>query len=195
MAKHEGHLAELRVRCHPPIGRDREDRTHSRVSTNGTATANTAVSDRLLVVARPSLPIREWVQPSGRRKPLLLLANTDVLHVRVEVDEYNSWQIRPESQAWAAFRVAKRSEIPLTFVRIEPLVIPGRFQPGNTIGGSHSRVLQLIYKVRRSALKVRVGQRVDVRIEGTMSQNTSGRARLVDSDAKSFGTSASSPRF
>ncbi len=55
--------------------------------------------------------------------------------------------------------------MPLTFVRVEPLVVPKRSLSGGVSERVDTRVLELIYSVSPELLNATVGQQVDVFIE------------------------------
>ena len=56
-------------------------------------------------------------------------------------------------------------QVPLTFVRVEPLVVPKRSLSGGVSERVDTRVLELIYSVSPNDLHATVGQQVDVFIE------------------------------
>ncbi|MDR4472557.1 MAG: hypothetical protein MRJ92_07865 [Nitrospira sp.] len=55
--------------------------------------------------------------------------------------------------------------IPLTFVRIEPYIVPKKSLTGENTERVDTRVLQVIYRFERSAFPVYTGQQVDVFID------------------------------
>src|SRR6185436_8548510 len=97
--------------------------------------------------------------------PLIVLGDTRRMHVRVDVDENDAWRIRPDAAAEASLRGNSSLKTPLTFVRIEPYVIPKRSLTGESTERVDTRVLQVLYKFPRAALPVYVGQQMDVFIE------------------------------
>jgi HlyD family secretion protein len=68
------------------------------------------------------------------------------------------------------------TKIPLTFVRIEPYVVPKKSLTGENTERVDTRVLQIIYRFDRPAFPIYAGQQVDVFIERRASNNTE-RAR------------------
>ncbi len=115
-------------------------------------------------VLQVNIRIGEFAQSGRLSTPLMLLGGTSTLHVRVDVDEHESWRVarRP-----ARFYVRGNKDIngPLTFVRFEPYVIPKRSLTGESTERVDTRVLQIVYAFDPSKLPVFVGQQVDVYIE------------------------------
>lgn len=110
--------------------------------------------------------VGEFAQTGTLATPLMLVGNTDTLHVRVDVDENDAWRIKPGARA----RVSLRGNPQIltddtTFVRVEPFVIPKRSLTGDSTERVDTRVLQIVYAFPRKALNAYVGQQVDVRIE------------------------------
>jgi multidrug resistance efflux pump len=63
---------------------------------------------------------------------LMVLGNSGNLHVRVDIDEADIPRFRPGEQATAYLRGEGRLEVPLQFVRVEPMVVPKRSLTGET---------------------------------------------------------------
>lgn len=101
--------------------------------------------------------------PTGA--PLVVLGATDVLHVRVDVDENDAWRFKPGAAAVGFVRGNSGLSTKLEFVRIEPFVIPKRSLTGASQERVDTRVMQVLYSFPRSALPVYVGQQMDVLVE------------------------------
>lgn len=112
-----------------------------------------------------NIRIGEFAQSGRLSTPLMLLGGTSTLHVRVDVDEHESWRVRPDRPARFYVRGNKDINGPLTFVRFEPYVIPKRSLTGESTERVDTRVLQIVYAFDPSKLPVFVGQQVDVYIE------------------------------
>lgn len=97
--------------------------------------------------------------------PLILFGSLAKWHVRVDVDENDAWRVRPEAPATAYVRGNRDLETPLTYVRIEPYVVPKRSLTGDATERVDTRVLQIIYAFDRGRMPVYVGQQMDVYIE------------------------------
>ncbi len=93
---------------------------------------------------------------------LMVLGVTDPLHVRVEIDESEIPRFHQGTAAYAAVRGRADQQVPLNFVRAEPLVVPKRSLSGGVSERVDTRVLELIYSVSPRELEATVGQQVDV---------------------------------
>jgi hypothetical protein len=99
------------------------------------------------------------------------MGNLHPLHVRVNVDEEDVPRLRLHAPARGKVRGdLSQEEIPLTFVRLEPYVVPKTSLTGQNTERVDTRVAQVIYAldpqnhlVREN--KVLVGQLVDVFID------------------------------
>lgn len=96
---------------------------------------------------------------------LIVLGNMDRLHVRVDIDEYDIPRFDNGAPAMAKLRGDPRQEFPLSFVRIEPYVVPKRSLTGDNTERVDTRVLQVIYSLAPGENRVYVGQQMDVFIE------------------------------
>jgi HlyD family secretion protein len=98
---------------------------------------------------------------------LIVLGDIDNLHVRVDIDEHDIPRCNPHAKAVAKLRGDPSVEFPLTFVRVEPYVIPKRSLTGDNTERVDTRVLQVIYALEKSTANqaVFVGQQMDVFIE------------------------------
>jgi hypothetical protein len=92
----------------------------------------------------------------------MTMGSIDPLHVRVDIDEAESWRVRPDSPAVARLRGNPAISVALTFVRFEPYVLPKRSLTGDTAERVDTRVLQAIYAFAPSDFPAFVGQQVDV---------------------------------
>ena len=95
----------------------------------------------------------------------MTLGDDKVLHVRVDVDENDAWRLKTDRPAVAFVRGNRDLSTPLTFVRVEPEVIPKKSLTGDSAERVDTRVLQVIYRFDPKVLPVFVGQQMDVFIE------------------------------
>lgn len=93
---------------------------------------------------------------------LILLGNTKRLHVRVDIDEHDIPRFVPGAKAEAMLRGFPRRKFPLTFVRVEPYVIPKKSLTGDNRERVDTRVLQVIYEIDAGRTPLYVGQQMDV---------------------------------
>lgn len=110
----------------------------------------------------------EFVSP-GEGTPPVILGETHRLHVRVDVDEADSWRFRPGAKAVAHLRGNSTIKVPATFVRTEPFVVPKRNLTGASAERVDTRVLQVLFAFDRKDLPIYVGQQMEVFIEATGS--------------------------
>jgi HlyD family secretion protein len=93
---------------------------------------------------------------------LIVVGDVTTLHVRMDVDENDIGRFRRDVAGRAITRGANKYEVPLAFVRLEPLVVPKKSLTGQGTERVDTRVLQLIYKVAATDPRLHVGQQVDV---------------------------------
>lgn len=116
-------------------------------------------------VLQVKIRLGEFAQAGVLQTPLILLGNTEPLHVRVDIDENDAWRVRPDAAAIAYVRGNRELKTPLKFVRIEPYVVPKRSLTGDSTERVDTRVLQILYSFDRQTLPVYAGQQMDVFIE------------------------------
>jgi HlyD family secretion protein len=105
--------------------------------------------------------------PAGQvSTPLMMIGNTDVLNVRVDIDENDAWRLEYNRPAVAFIRGNRDLKVQLKFVRVEPYVVPKQSLTGDSTERVDTRVLQALYSFDPRQLKnVYVGQQMDVFIE------------------------------
>ena len=102
---------------------------------------------------------------SAAGKSLLVLGDLERLHVRVDIDEHDIPRFRTTAAARAYVRGNGNHPLELTFVRVEPYVIPKKALTGDNTERVDTRVLPVIYAVQSSEQPIYVGQQLDVHIE------------------------------
>jgi multidrug efflux pump subunit AcrA (membrane-fusion protein) len=95
-------------------------------------------------------------------EPLILLGQVDQFQLRADVDEDNAARVREGCRAIAYIKGTAKDPIPLTFVRIEPYILPKRSLTGESSERVDTRVLQVIFRFDRPTTPVYVGQQMDV---------------------------------
>lgn len=116
-------------------------------------------------ILQSNLRVGEYVTPSSTIPPLLL-GDIGTFQIRAEIDEQLAGRIRPEARATAFIKGDAQHPIPLTFVRIEPFVVPKRSLTGSSSERVDTRVLQVIYSFPAGERPVYVGQQMDIFIAG-----------------------------
>lgn len=118
----------------------------------------------------------EYASP-GASEPLMLLGDTQQLQVRADVDEVNAPLVAPQASGVASLKSMAGTKIPLTFVRIEPYVVPKKSLTGDNSERVDTRVLQIIYRLDRPPFPVYAGQQVDVFIQRHPASPTAPASR------------------
>lgn len=114
----------------------------------------------------------EFANTGVLQTPLMLVGRIDRLHIRVDVDEHEALRVRTDARATASIRGDGTRKADLTFIRIEPYVIPKKSLTGDSSERVDTRVMQVIYAFDPRVLPALVGQQMDVFIE--VPQNGSG---------------------
>lgn len=96
---------------------------------------------------------------------LIVLGNTSRLHVRVDIDERDIPRFKKYAQAKAIVRGHNNLEFALSFVRVEPFVVPKKSLTGDNTERVDTRVLQVIFALEPKDHPVYVGQQMDVFID------------------------------
>lgn len=116
-------------------------------------------------ILQVNIRVGEFAQAGPLATPLMLAGDLSTLHVRTDVDENDAWRIRPGAKARGSLRGNSQIAFDLTFVRIEPYVVPKRSLTGDSAERVDTRVLQVLYAFTPGSLPVYAGQQVDVFIE------------------------------
>lgn len=98
---------------------------------------------------------------------LVVLGHVGRLHVRVDVDENDIARFRSGLSGTAKPRGSPDREYKLTFVRVEPYVIPKKSLTGGNLERVDTRVLQVIYAIQATDRPLYVGQQMDVFLDTT----------------------------
>ena len=111
----------------------------------------------------------EYVSTFGGQS-LILMGSLQPLHVRVNIDEEDLPRLKLHAPAREDPRRWRQEEVPLSFVRLEPYVVPKTSLTGVNTECVDTRVVQVIYAVDPSnklvqEQKILVGQIVDVFID------------------------------
>lgn len=107
----------------------------------------------------------EFVSPQMQSPPMVV-GDIDDLQVRADVDEQIAPRVKEGKNAIGYLRGESSHPIKLTFVRIEPYVIPKKSLTGQLNERIDTRVLQVIFKFPNNMdRKVYVGQQMDLFID------------------------------
>ncbi len=116
-------------------------------------------------ILKVNVRLGEYAQAGVLASPLMTMGAVDPLHVRVDIDEADSWRVDSDTQAIARLRGNPEISVALSFVRFEPYVLPKRSLSGATSERVDTRVLQAIYAFAPAEFPAFVGQQVDVFLE------------------------------
>ncbi len=125
----------------------------------------TVRAPRTATILQVNVRAGEFALTTGATEPLMLLGDMQQLQVRAEVDEVNAPLVAPNRPGIAYLKGNTAQAIPLTFVRIEPYIVPKKSLTGDNSERVDTRVLQIIYRFERPAFPIYAGQQVDVFIE------------------------------
>jgi multidrug efflux pump subunit AcrA (membrane-fusion protein) len=103
---------------------------------------------------------------------LIVLGNTQQLHVRVDIDENDIPRLQTKAAALAMLKGRSGETFPLDFVRVDPFVIPKRSLTGESTERVDTRVLQVIYAINTGGRTLYAGQQLDVFIDATPVEET-----------------------
>ncbi len=116
-------------------------------------------------VLQVNVRVGEYAATSPKN-PAMFLGDIDRLQVRADVDEQNATRVRPGQRATAHLKGDPSVSFDLEFVRVEPYVVPKVSLTGASTERIDTRVLQVIYSLKRPASPpLYVGQQVNVFIE------------------------------
>jgi HlyD family secretion protein len=107
----------------------------------------------------------EFVSAGGQggntATPYIQLGETQPLYVRIDVDENEANRIADNAGAMVSPRGQANTRVPVTFVRIEPQIVPKRSLTNSASERVDVRVMQIIFMVPAGDTTFRVGQQVD----------------------------------
>lgn len=109
----------------------------------------------------------EYAQAGALSTPLMIMGNTEIMHVRVEIDETDALRIDPAAKATGTLRGYTEKPVQLTFVRKEPFIKPKRSLTGDGNERIDTRTQEILYSFDNHALAAFVGQQMDVFIEAS----------------------------
>ena len=126
------------------------------------------------VVIQKNIKAGEFLVSANNDQPPMVVGDISALQIRVDIDEQNASHISAHAPGTAFPKNRPNYSIPLTFVRIEPYVIPKKSLTGSGKEKVDTRVLQLIYTCQPPQdISLYIGQQVDVFIERTNVQEKS----------------------
>jgi hypothetical protein len=118
-------------------------------------------------VLQVNVRLGEFVGAPPATAALVVLGNVNLLHVRVDIDEYDIHRFRADAAARASLKGQPRTCFPLRFVRVEPYVVPKKSLTGDNTERVDTRVLPVVYSIDVGDRQLYVGQQLDVFIDAT----------------------------
>jgi HlyD family secretion protein len=142
------------------------------VASEAAVTATNLLLDKLTVraprdgtILQVNTRVGEYASTQPKLAPIVL-GDLATLQVRCDIDEQNAPKVRSDQPAKAFVKGDSLNSIDLTFVRIDPFVIPKQSLTGGSTERVDTRVLQVIYRLEKPTDKaLYVGQQVDVFIQ------------------------------
>jgi HlyD family secretion protein len=111
-------------------------------------------------------------QGGNNATPYIQLGETQPLYVRIDVDENEANRIAENGGAFISPRGQADKRVPVTFVRIEPQIVPKRSLTNSASERVDVRVMQIIFAVPTGDTTFRVGQQVDAVISAKAEAET-----------------------
>jgi len=95
-----------------------------------------------------------------------LVVGSDMLSIRVNINEFDAWKFKPKSDAVAFIRGNPKQKIALSYDYTIPLVVQKKNLTGLSTEATDTRVLQVMYKVKkRPDFPLYVGEMLDVFVQ------------------------------
>jgi len=92
-----------------------------------------------------------------------LMIGSERLSIRVNINEFDAWKFEPKSEAVAFVRGNPKQQIALSYDYTTPLVVPKHNLTGLSTEATDTRVLQVMYSVKKRAnFPLYVGEMLDV---------------------------------
>ncbi|MBS0290008.1 MAG: efflux RND transporter periplasmic adaptor subunit [Proteobacteria bacterium] len=120
-------------------------------------------------ILRLNIRVGEYANEGKLNDGFVVLGDTSVLHVRVEIDESDAQRLKQHAMAKGALRSDGGHMVPLTFVRLEPLIKAKRSLSGDSNERVDTRVLEVIYTFDKAQLLAYPGQQMDVFIDDNLA--------------------------
>lgn len=107
----------------------------------------------------------EFPSSDSSRTPPMIIGNLDVMHLRVNINQFDASFYLPSGPAVAFLQGNALIDFPLKFVKVEPFFVTKQNLTNDLTEKVDTRVLQVIYSFQEGVQRVFVGQQMDVFIE------------------------------
>ncbi|MCS5712220.1 efflux RND transporter periplasmic adaptor subunit [Candidatus Berkiella aquae] len=115
-------------------------------------------------ILRLNIRVGEYASEGKLNEGFIVIGDTSKLHVRVEIDESDAQRLQQHASAKGALRSDGSNMVPLTFVRVEPMIKAKRTLTGESHERIDTRILEVIYAFDKQQLLAYPGQQMDVYI-------------------------------
>ena len=109
-------------------------------------------------------------QGGNNATPYMQIGETQPLYVRIDIDENEAARVIAGADAVISPRGNAAKRVKVSFVRVEPQIVPKRSLTNAASERVDVRVMQLIYAVPLDETGLRVGQQVDAFVDAGSSQ-------------------------
>lgn len=96
---------------------------------------------------------------------LILMGNTNPLHIRVQIDENDAWRFDAQSKAFAYLKSNRNIRFALKLVRVEPYAQQKQQLSGESTELIDTRIIECVYQMSNDSKGIFIGQQLDVFIE------------------------------
>lgn len=114
----------------------------------------------------------EFPSLDSSKGPMMILGNTDEMYLRVSINQLDIPYFHASAQAVAFLQGDSRIEFPLDFVRVDPFLVNKQALTNEITERVDTRVLQIIYRIKKDLDHIFVGQQMDVFIKDNLSHGT-----------------------
>lgn len=104
----------------------------------------------------------EFPPADTSRNPPMIIGNTDIMHLRVNINQFDASSFNMKAPAVAYLQGNANVMFPLEFIRLEPFFVPKQNLTNDITEKVDTRVLQAVYAFQDGKVPVFVGQQMDV---------------------------------
>lgn len=101
---------------------------------------------------------------SDPNKTAVILGNIDELYLKVAIDQFNISRFQPGDAAVAFKRGDTKTEFPLKFLYIEPVMTPKKYLTNELQEKVDTQVLEVFYRIEKNNSHLIIGEEMDVYI-------------------------------
>mgnify|MGYP000597290258 CR=1 FL=1 len=117
------------------------------------------------LILKVNTKVGEAVGDPNNSNAIILMGNHIPLHLRVQIDESDTWRFKPKARATAFLKSNKDIHFSLALVRVEPYAAPKQQLSGDMREQVDTRVVEVIYTIEGDTSLIAIGQQLDVFIE------------------------------